>query len=307
MINNKHQSVLLNECIEQLAIKPDGVYIDATFGGGGHSREILKKLNNKGRLIAFDQDESVKAFDLNDTRFTLVAENFEHISLFIQHLGIQEVDGVLADLGFSSNQLDQPERGFSYKYNSPFDMRMNQRQKLTAMDLLFQKNETELTTMFTVNSQIPNARKLAAFIVQNRHQTKLETSFDILHWLQPFVIGQKEKYWSQFFQAFRMEVNQEIKVLNNFLNSLTKFVKTGGIVAIITFHSVEDKLVKNYFKTILRNQESDLIFGYKKSERQIWRLKTSKAIVPSDQEIYINKRARSAKLRVAELMNKNGI
>ncbi|MCX8472057.1 MAG: 16S rRNA (cytosine(1402)-N(4))-methyltransferase RsmH [Sediminibacterium sp.] len=307
MINSQHQTVLLNESIDQLGIKPDGVYIDATFGGGGHSKGILKKLNHQGRLIAFDQDDSVSAFGINDERFTLISENFEHIALFINHLGIQEVDGILADLGFSSIQLDNPERGFSYKYNSPFDMRMNCRQKTTAKDILLQKSEKELADMFMVHSQIPNARKLAAYIVQNRQHIKLDTSFEIMEWLGSFIIGQKEKYWSQFFQAFRMEVNQEIKVLNNFLHSLTKIVKQGGVVAIITFHSVEDKIVKNYFKSTVKNLEKDLIFGFKKSERQIWQLLSQKAILPSESEIKMNNRARSAKLRVAKLINKNGI
>jgi len=297
--NDYHITVLLEEAVEGLDIKPDGVYVDATFGGGGHSRLIYSKLSDKGSLIAFDQDKDAFVNAIDADNFILIHSNFIYIRNFLDFLGIDKVDGVVADLGVSTHHLDMPERGFSYRFDAPLDMRMNTRQNFTAADLLNTYDKNKLTEVFRQYGELRNARQIATAIVGIREEKPFKTTFDLVEAVERFFPNKiRNKSLSKVFQAIRIEVNKEIDVLKSFLLSLDDIVRPGGRVAIISFHSLEDRLVKNYFKTgdFTGNPPRDIYGNFYKPFKQI----NKKVIVPSEQEIASNPRARSAKLRIAE-------
>jgi 16S rRNA (cytosine1402-N4)-methyltransferase len=297
-MNTYHVSVLLNEITESLHIRPDGVYVDATFGAGGHSRSILKCLDAKGHVYAFDQDPDAMDNAPDDARFTLIQANFRFLKRYLRLEGVRKVDGVIADLGVSSHQLDVPERGFSYRSEAPLDMRMNPNAEINAASLLASASETELTSMLSAYGEVRNAKTLARALVAARNQAALRTTFDLNRVLEKNVIGPRMKYFSQVYQALRIAVNDELGALESLLSDALQILKPEGRLAIITFHSIEDRMVKNFFKTgnVHGHQDKD---AYGNIYRPL-RLVHKKAILPGDEELALNPRSRSAKLRVAE-------
>lgn len=293
-----HQPVLLQECIDGLALKADGVYVDVTFGGGGHSREILKHLGENGRLIAFDQDKDAQQNAIEDERFLLVQANFRELKRFLRLHGVKKVDGILADLGVSSYQFDTAERGFSFRFEGPLDMRMNQGGEQTAAGLLQSYNAEELQRVFSEYGEVRNAKTLAVAIVEYRKQSSLNTTTDFLQFLEKMAIGEKHKYYAQVFQAIRIEINDELGALKDLMQQCTDVLGEEGRLAVITFHSLEDRLVKNYMRHGSFSDEPEKDF-FGRVERK-YKLITKKPIVASDTEQRENSRSRSAKLRVAE-------
>ena len=294
-----HIPVLFQETIAHLNIIPDGIYVDATFGGGGHSRGILSKLGPKGKLIAFDQDADAKKNLPNDDRIVFVPENFRYIQRFLRLNKIEKVDGVLADLGVSSHQFDEGSRGFSIRFDGPFDMRMDQRQTRTAAQIIESYTEAALHKMFEQYGEVTNAKTLAKHIVTQRRLMKLSTVQDFKTLIASVVKGNPNKYWAQVFQAIRMEVNEEMIVLNEFLAQLPDVIKEGGRAVIITFHSIEDRMVKNAFK--VGPDEDDVTNPFLSIKKEVlWKIITKKPVVASEKEMKENNRSRSAKLRAAE-------
>jgi len=294
-----HIPVLFQETIAHLNIIPDGIYVDATFGGGGHSRGILSKLGPKGKLIAFDQDADAKKNLPNDDRIIFVPENFRYIQRFLRLNKIEKVDGVLADLGVSSHQFDEGSRGFSIRFDGPFDMRMDQRQTRTAAQIIESYTEVALHKMFEQYGEVTNAKTLAKHIVTQRRLMKLSTVQDFKTLIASVVKGNPNKYWAQVFQAIRMEVNEEMIVLNEFLAQLPDVIKEGGRAVIITFHSIEDRMVKNAFK--VGPDEDDVTNPFLSIKKEVlWKIITKKPVVASEKEMKENNRSRSAKLRAAE-------
>jgi 16S rRNA (cytosine1402-N4)-methyltransferase len=293
-----HQPVLLQECIDGLALKADGVYVDVTFGGGGHSWEILKHLGENGRLIAFDQDKDAQQNAIEDERFLLVQANFRELKRFLRLHGVKKVDGILADLGVSSYQFDTAERGFSFRFEGPLDMRMNQGGEQTAAGLLQSYNAEELQRVFSEYGEVRNAKTLAVAIVEYRKQSSLNTTTDFLQFLEKMAIGEKHKYYAQVFQAIRIEINDELGALKDLMQQCTDVLGEEGRLAVITFHSLEDRLVKNYMRHGSFSDEPEKDF-FGRVERK-YKLITKKPIVASDTEQRENSRSRSAKLRVAE-------
>jgi 16S rRNA (cytosine1402-N4)-methyltransferase len=294
-----HIPVLFHESIEQLKILPNGIYVDATFGGGGHSRGILSKLGPTGRLIAFDQDADAKHNIPIDDRLLFVPENFRYLHRFLRLHKIDQVDGVLADLGVSSHQFDESSRGFSTRFDGPFDMRMDQRQDKTAAQVIENLDETALHKMFEQYGEVTNSKTLAKHIVENRKHVKMKTVQDFKNLIAPVVKGNPNKYWAQVFQAIRIEVNEEMEVLNEFLTQLPMVMKPGGRAVIITFHSIEDRLVKNAFKVAPDEENKNNPFLSNPRE-VIWKIITKKPVMASEIEMKQNNRSRSAKLRAAE-------
>jgi 16S rRNA (cytosine1402-N4)-methyltransferase len=294
-----HVPVLFAETMEALQVKPNGVYVDCTFGGGGHSRGILDKLNAEGKLIAFDQDEDAAKNLPEDERVLFVPHNFRHLQRFLRLHRFTQVDGILADLGVSSHQFDEAERGFSTRSEGPLDMRMDQRQDAKASNILKQYTEQQLHKLFEQYGEVTNSKTLAKHIVAQRGQMPLQTIAQLKSLLSPVVKGNPNKYLAQVFQALRIEVNDEMGALKEMLESVPALLKPGGRVAVITFHSIEDRIVKNFFKqgTFEEQQENPLLPDERKSELKII---TKKPIVASDEEVKRNPRSRSAKLRVAE-------
>lgn len=294
-----HVPVLLNEVIGGLNINPDGVYVDCTFGGGGHSHKILDRLSEKGKLIAFDQDEEAITNLPDDPRIIFVPHNFRHLQRFLQLHHITAADGILADLGVSSHQFDQADRGFSIRFNAELDMRMNQRLTLTAADVLKTYSEKVLHKMFEQYGEVTNAKTLARTIVQVRSSAPLKTIDDLKNVLSGIVKGNPNRYFAKVFQALRIEVNDELGVLKEMLQQVPQVLKPGGRVAVITFHSLEDRLVKNFFKqgSFELVEKNPFTETKKKNELKII---TKKPIVATDKEVKENPRARSAKLRIAE-------
>ena len=301
-----HIPALLNHCIEGLNIKPDGVYVDATLGGGGHAREILKYLGEKGKLIAFDQDEEVMQNLLNDKiaedeRFTFVRGNFRFLINFLRYHRIEKVDGILADLGVSFNHFDSPERGFSFRFDEKLDMRMNRKARLKASDMLENYTETQLADIFYHYGELSNARQIAAAIVKMRRQTDITTTTGLMKTVEPLLkkeIAKKEL--SKLFLAIRIEVNSEMTALRKFLSQCPEGLNPKGRIVVLSYHSLEDRLVKNFFKSgNFEGKVEQDFFGNRKSP---FRLVNNKVIVPDDKEIAANPRARSAKLRIAELI-----
>ncbi len=293
-----HRPVLLNESIELLGISPGGVYVDATFGGGGHSREILNKLEN-GRLIAFDQDEDASRNAFEDPRFTFVGHNFRFLKNFLRLHKQVPVDGILADLGISSHQIDVPARGFSTRAEGSLDMRMDCRKPITAQTIINLHQEGKLVEIFRVYGEIPNSKKLASRIIAARKEKEITSTSELVAIAKTCAErGKENKYLAQVFQALRIEVNQEMEVLEDFLKQCLDVLKSNGRLAVISYHSLEDKMVKNYFRT--GNFEGELKKDFYGNVLSPWKMVTRKAVVAGEQEIEENSRARSARLRVAE-------
>jgi 16S rRNA (cytosine1402-N4)-methyltransferase len=292
-----HQAVLLQECIENLAIRPEGVYVDATFGGGGHSKEILKRLGEKGKLMVFDQDEDAKRNLPEDNRVIFVRENFRYAARFLRMHRLV-ADGVLADLGVSSFQLDTAERGFSTRFDALLDMRMDRRNPLTAATILNSYSLKELELVFEKYGEVTNARGLAEKIVEVRTRMKLQTIQEFKQHTSNLVYGNPNKYLAQVFQALRIEVNDELNALKDFLQEISMRMNVNGRLVIITFHSLEDRLVKQWMKNEYFG-ESEVDFLPQKKVKTLDVL-TKKPILPSKEEQTQNPRSRSAKLRVAK-------
>lgn len=296
---NYHVPVLLKEALDALAIRPDGIYVDLTFGGGGHSRGILDRLGPDGRLIAFDQDEDALRNIPEDPRLLFVPHNFRHVERFLRLHRALPVDGVLADLGVSSHQFDEGERGFSIRFDAPLDMRMDRRQALTAAQLVKEMPEEDLHRIFERYGEVTNAKTLARTIVQTRATQAMHTVKQFMDALQGVVKGNPNRYFAQVFQALRIAVNDEFGALEDMLSQLPSVVKPGGRVAVITFHSLEDRIVKHFFREGTTGTVSrDEIFGTRPDLP--FRTVHKKPVLPTETEIRINPRARSAKLRVAE-------
>jgi len=296
---NYHVPVLLKETIELLDVKTDGIYVDCTFGGGGHSKAILEKLTDKGRLVAFDQDEAAKKNLPGDKRLSFIPHNFRHIKRFLQLHGIDEVDGIIADLGVSSHQFDESDRGFSTRFDARLDMRMDQRQLQTALTVLNNYSEIQLHKLFEQYGEVTNSKTLARTIVEARKTTPLLTTNGLKETVESIVKGNPNKYFAQVFQALRIEVNDEFGALKEMLEQVPQILKKGGRIAMITFHSLEDRIVKGFFKegTFKVKEENpfvmDKIFNPLKAINK-------KPIEATEEEIRKNSRSRSAKLRVAE-------
>ena len=296
-----HVPALLQPCMDALDIKSDGIYVDATFGGGGHSREIMGRLGKNGRLFGFDQDEDALQNALDDSRFTFVRGNFCYLSNFLKYYGVEQVDGILADLGVSFHHFDDPERGFSFRFDGKLDMRMNQKASITAADLIENYSEEQLSDVFYLYGELSNARKLASAIVKARSSKKIERISDLLEVLDPFFSKDKQKKdMAKVFQAIRIEVNHEMDVLKRFLSQAQAVLKPGGRIVILTYHSLEDRLVKNFFRA--GNFEGRVEQDFFGNRLTPFRLVNNKVIVPDDEEIARNPRSRSAKLRAAELI-----
>jgi 16S rRNA (cytosine1402-N4)-methyltransferase len=294
-----HNAVLLQESIDALAIKEDGVYVDVTFGGGGHSKEILKRLGKNGKLFAFDQDPDALENVIDDERFVLIPENFRFISRFLRFHRIKKVDGILADLGVSSHQFDEAERGFSTRFEGDLDMRMNQKSKISAKEVINNYSEEKLADILFMYGEIRNSRNVAKTIVQEREVQKIETSFQLKEVLKKYLPNALEhKILAQIFQAIRIEVNEELEVLKEFLLQTPTLLKDEGRLSVISYHSLEDRLVKRFIHTgLFKGEPEKDAFG--RSDEPLKRV--GKLIIPTPEEIKINNRARSAKLRIATL------
>ncbi len=295
-----HVPVLYNETLEGLAIKKDGVYIDTTFGGGGHSKGILERLSSDGRLFAFDQDEDAKRNVPEDERIVFIPNNFRHLQRFLRLYKTEKADGILADLGVSSHQFNEGERGFSIRFNGPLDMRMDTMQPATAADILRSYDEQQLHKMFEQYGEVTNAKTLARNIVEHRSTSSFKTIESFMSSLQPVVKGNPNKYFAQVFQALRIEVNDEMGALKDLLQQSVNVLKSGGRIAIITFHSGEDRLVKNFFKNGSFEEEVDDHPFESKVKKKEFVVITKKPVIPTNEEMKRNSRSRSAKLRVAE-------
>lgn len=293
-----HISVLLNESIENLKIRPDGYYVDATYGAGGHSKSILHRLNAKGRLYAFDQDADSVSNLIDDDRLSLISANFRYLRQYLRLENVNEVDGILADLGVSSHQLDEPERGFSYRFNAPLDMRMNSDADFTAADLLNSYCEADLVHILSAYGEIRNSKRLAAAIVAKRKMIDIRTTFDFNEILDSLKMGAGMRYFSQVYQALRIEVNDEMGALKDLLTEGVKILKPGGRFVVITFHSIEDRIVKNFFKAgNFEGKVEKNAYGHFTTP---FHIVNKKVIVADDDEQNKNIRSRSAKLRVIE-------
>ena len=295
-----HIPVLAGELIEALQVKPDGVYTDCTFGGGGHSRAILSQLNNAGKLIAFDQDQDARLNVPDDPRIIFVPHNFRHLQKFLRLHKIETVDGIIADLGVSSHQFDEATRGFSTRFDeSLLDMRMDQRQELTAAAIINSYTEQQLHKMFEQYGEVTNAKTLGKTIVQQRQLISIKSVNEFKNAVSSVVKGNPNKYFAQVFQALRITVNDEMGSLREMLQQLPSLLKKGGRVAIITFHSIEDRMVKLFFRNgSFEEPATDSLYGTKPDSPFL--IITKKPILPSTAEITANPRSRSAKLRVAE-------
>jgi 16S rRNA (cytosine1402-N4)-methyltransferase len=294
-----HNPVLLQACIDNLDIKPDGIYVDLTFGGGGHSAHILKQLNEKGKLFAFDQDEDAQKNAIKDPRFTLIPHNFRHLKNYLRLYGVNKVDGILGDLGVSSHQFDEASRGFSIRFDSELDMRMNQQNPLTAKKIVNEYSDKQLIHIFKTYAEIHNAARLAFVICAAREEKEISTTNELKEAISSCTPKFEEhKYLAKVFQALRIEVNQELEALKECLTQCVEILDSGARLVVISYHSLEDRLVKNIIRAgnVEGIEEKDVVFG---TSKKIFKNLTSKPILPSEEEIKINTRARSAKLRVA--------
>jgi len=294
-----HIPVLLQEVVDGLKIIPNGTYVDCTFGGGGHSKAILERLNVDGRLVAFDQDENARENLPGDGRVIFVPHNFRHLQRFLRLHNISAVDGILADLGVSSHQFDEPERGFSTRYNAELDMRMDKRQTMTAFDVVNSYGEQQLHKLFEQYGEVTNAKTLARTIVESRKSSTIKTIDDLKNALRGIVKGNPNKYFAQVFQSLRIEVNEELTALRELLQQVPLLLKPGGRVAIITFHSLEDRLVKNFFRRGSFEETGEDPFTMQKEVNEL-KVITKKPVTPGERELKQNSRSRSAKLRIAE-------
>lgn len=299
MENVYHIPVLLQETVDGLNINPDGIYVDVTFGGGGHSREILSRLSPKGHLYSFDQDEDAEQNIIQDNRFTFVRSNFRYIKNWMRYYGIEQVDGILADLGVSSHHFDAQERGFSFRFDAPLDMRMNQKAQRTAADILNKYSEAQLADLFYLYGELKNARKIAAAVVKNRNNQRIETTGDLMNIIKVFFERDREKKeLAKVFQALRIEVNQEMQALKEMLTASAVLLKAGGRLSVLTYHSLEDRMVKNLIKT--GNVEGHVEKDFFGSTNAPLKMVNNKVIIASEEEQTRNPRSRSAKLRIAE-------
>jgi 16S rRNA (cytosine1402-N4)-methyltransferase len=299
-----HVPVLLNEAVDALAIKPDGVYVDCTFGGGGHARAILSRLGAAGRLIAFDQDEDAKANLPQDDRLTFVPHNFRHLSRFLRLHQLAQVDGVLADLGVSSHQFDEPERGFSIRFDAPLDMRMDQSAEMTAAVFLQQSTPESLQLVFQEYGEVTNSRTLAQLLCEQVRRAPIQTIAALKASIAPVVKGNPNKYFAQVFQALRMAVNDETGALKDLLEQSAAVIRPGGRLAVITFHSIEDRIVKQFLKSgVEGSSEADPVFGTRREAP--FEPVTRKPIEPGGEEVRRNPRSRSARLRVGVRLDNN--
>ncbi len=295
-----HSPVLLQACIDYLNIQPNGVYVDLTFGGGGHSAQILKFLGEKGKLLAFDQDEDAQKNTLNDSRFTLIPHNFRYLRNYLRIYGITKVNGILGDLGVSSHQFDDAERGFSLRFEAELDMRMNQKSELSAKTILNTYSEEQLSKIFHEYADLKQSYKLAKLIVKAREEKEIINTSDLKLAIAPCIPRFEEnKYLARVFQALRMEVNQEVDALKECLTQCVELLDKKGRLVIISYHSIEDRLSKNIMRSgnVDGVEKKDMIYG---SGIKVFKVLTTKPVVPSEEEIKINTRARSAKLRAAE-------
>lgn len=294
-----HIPALLDACMAGLAVQPDGTYVDVTFGGGGHSRAILERLGDKGRLYAFDQDEDACVNRIEDNRFTFVRSNFRFLKNFMRYYDVDSIDGLLADLGVSFHHFDASERGFSFRFDGALDMRMNRRARTTAADIIESYTQEQLSDIFYLYGELRSARKIAGAVVSARRVQKIDTTTRLVEVVSPYIDKRQEKKeLALLFQALRIEVNQEMEALRRMLLSACELVRPGGRIAILTYHSLEDRLVKNFFKTgnFEGRVEKDFFGRIESPLRPV----NNKVIVPDDDEVIRNPRARSAKLRIAE-------
>ena len=294
-----HIPALLDACMAGLAVQPDGTYVDVTFGGGGHSRAILERLGDKGRLYAFDQDEDACVNRIEDNRFTFVRSNFRFLKNFMRYYDVDSIDGLLADLGVSFHHFDASERGFSFRFDGALDMRMNRRARTTAADIIESYTQEQLSDIFYLYGELRSARKIAGAVVSARRVQKIDTTTRLVEVVSLYIDKRQEKKeLAQLFQALRIEVNQEMEALRRMLLSACELVRPGGRIAILTYHSLEDRLVKNFFKTgnFEGRVEKDFFGRIESPLRPV----NNKVIVPDDDEVIRNPRARSAKLRIAE-------
>ena len=294
-----HVPVLLQESVDGLDIKPDGIYVDVTFGGGGHSREILNRLGKMGHLYSFDQDEDAEKNILNDNRFTFVRSNFRYLRNWMRYYGVDQIDGLLADLGVSSHHFDDETRGFSFRFDAPLDMRMNKRSGMTAAEILNNYDENQLADIFYIYGELKNARKIATAIIKARSVKVIETTADLLQATESLFQREREKKeTAKLFQALRIEVNHEMDALKEMLSGAQAVLREGGRLSVITYHSLEDRIVKNIMKAgNAEGKVSQDFFGRIEAPfRQI----SNKVIIPDEEEQLRNPRSRSAKLRIAE-------
>ena len=293
-----HVPVLLNESIDGLAIKPDGIYVDVTFGGGGHSKEILSRLGKKGHLYSFDQDPDAEKNIVDDDRFTFVRSNFRYLKNWMRYYDVDHIDGLLADLGVSSHHFDDETRGFSFRFDAPLDMRMNKRAGTTAAEILNSYDEEQLADIFYIYGELKNARKIAATIAKTRNEKKIETTGDLMNATERLFQREREKKeMAKMFQALRIEVNHEMDALKEMLNGAKDMLCEGGRLSVITYHSLEDRIVKNVMKA--GNAEGKIEQDFYGRISSPYRL-VNKVTTPSDEEQQQNPRSRSAKLRIAE-------
>ena len=298
-IDTYHVPVLLDESINGLNLHPDGVYIDVTFGGGGHSREILRRLPQGSRRFSFDQDADAERNIVDDDRFTFVRSNFRYLKNWMRYYEIDHIDGLLADLGVSSHHFDDESRGFSFRFDAPLDMRMNKRADKTAADIVAEYDEEALADIFYLYGELKNSRRIASALVKARQQHAIATTQDFLHVVEPFFKREREKKdMARLFQALRIEVNHEMEALKEMLAAATQLLAPGGRLSVITYHSLEDRIVKNVMKT--GNAEGKMIQDFYGRIETPYRLVNNKVIVPTDEEQQRNPRSRSAKLRIAE-------
>ncbi len=294
-----HIPALLHESIDGLNIQPKGTYVDVTFGGGGHSKEILSRLDDDGRLYGFDQDEEAYENVLDDDRFVFVRSNFRYLNNFLQYYQVEKVDGILADLGVSSHHFDDEERGFSYRFDSLLDMRMNRSSKLTAADVLNNYDEEQLSNLFYLYGELRMARKIASAIVFARQKKPIATVNEFLEIMDRFTYRDREKkVLAQAFQALRIEVNQELDALKEMLQQSVDCLATGGRLCVISYHSLEDRMVKNFFRS--GNIEGEVEKDFYGNPLTNLKIINRKVIIPSEEEQRVNPRSRSAKLRIAE-------
>ena len=294
-----HVPVLLKESVDGLDIKSDGIYVDVTFGGGGHSREILSRLGKKGHLYSFDQDADAEQNIVDDDRFTFVRSNFRYISNWMRYYGVGQIDGLLADLGVSSHHFDDETRGFSFRYDAPLDMRMNKRAGKTAADILNEYSEKALADVFYLYGELKNARRIAAAICAYRQQKRIETTADLTKATEKLIRTEKEKKdLARIYQALRIEVNHEMDALRDMLKSATSLLTKEGRLSVITYHSLEDRIVKNIMKA--GNAEGKVEQDFFGRISSPFRTVSNKVITPTEDELQVNPRSRSAKLRIAE-------
>ena len=294
-----HVPVLLKESVDGLDIKPDSVYIDVTFGGGGHSKEILTRLSKKGHLYSFDQDADAEKNIVNDGRFTFVRSNFRYIKNWMRYYGVEHIDGLLADLGVSSHHFDDESRGFSFRYDAPLDMRMNKRAGQTAADILNDYDEEQIADILYIYGELKNARKIASTIVKSRQSKRIDTTGDLLNLVTSLFAKEREKKEiAKLFQALRIEVNHEMDALKEMLNGAKDLLCEGGRLSVITYHSLEDRIVKNFIKA--GNAEGKVTQDFFGRIEAPFKAVNNKIIVPDESEQESNPRSRSAKLRIAE-------